>query len=330
MQRIFGALAVFSGWLCIPLAGVIVLVATEFLGLSHTEGDLPANGLYGMPAIVVLWSLVVVAVLTVVPAGAAMVATDPSRRLYMAAVAMAAAAVALLPDALGRAIDLAVLPGAGLFAVGGWWLHQAGEIGAPAPATTDEEPENTETGAPSVSASASGTSAVPAPAVPGPVAEPTVPKASKGKAPARGSKSRKVQAGPEVECPWCSAPTAPGTDRCPNCGAALVPLVPADADPIPGVTTIDPGLRAYAEKVARKKKRPGLLSLIMDNSQDRIFAPSADDVDRAVVAPPSAEVRAEMERLDREIAASRLPGDAPIPPPDASPPDSAPPPDAGA
>ena len=337
MQRIFGALAVFGGWLCIPLGGVIVLVATEFMGLNHTEGPLPANGLYGVPSIVVLWVLVGASILALVPVGAAMLAPDPSRRLYAAAAVMAAIAVLLLPDELGRAMDLAILPGAGLFAAGGWWLHQAGEIGAPAVEAEDGEPEMPEPETPSVpgaaivpaapvqattasSAERAGLADAPVgPVGPAPAPEPTAGNASTGKAPARGSKSRKLASEPTVECPWCSAPTVVGAERCPSCGASLVPLVSANADPIPGVTAVEPGLRDYAERAAHKKKRRGLLSLMMDDSSDRLFSAPAADVDRAVIGPPSAEVRAEMERLDREIAAGRLPGDNPLPPPETGP-----------
>ena len=85
MQRIFGALAVFGGWLCIPLAGLSGLITTEWMGLSHTEGALPPQSLYGIPAILVMWLLVAVALVSLLPVAMAIVAPDPSRRVYAAA-----------------------------------------------------------------------------------------------------------------------------------------------------------------------------------------------------------------------------------------------------
>jgi len=71
---------------------------------------LPPSGVYGVPAVAVLWVAVGTAVVTAVPAGAAMFARDPSRRLYVAAAVMAALGVALLPDDLGRAYAAALIP----------------------------------------------------------------------------------------------------------------------------------------------------------------------------------------------------------------------------
>jgi hypothetical protein len=320
MQRIFGALAIFGGWMSLPLSAVLGLVATEGLGLYHTEGVLPPDGVYGFPAILVLWVVIIVAVVALVPAGAAMVAPDPSRRVYLAAVTMAVIGVVLLPDELGRAFGLPILLGAGLLALGGRWLHEAGEIEAPqtarpetipAPERRDSSPTAfvappAAVAAPSPTAAPAPASTSPAPASqPLPLPVPPLPAESGGSA-GKKSKGRSARAStqPTGECPWCSAPVAAGVDQCPSCGAALTDTASGMDFPIAGVTAVAPELVAYAEKAAQRKKKTGLLSRILDQSDDRIFQ-IPTDLDRAVVGPPSAEVRAEMERLDREIAAAR-------------------------
>ena len=77
----------------------------------------------------------------------------------------------------------------------------------------------------------------------------------------------------------------------------------AETAAIPGLTAVSPELRDYADRVARQKKRPSLRSLIFDEWDDGVIATAGDGVDPGVFKPPSDEVRAEMERLDREIAA---------------------------
>ena len=112
MPRVFGVLAIFGGWLSILAGAVFGLIATQFLDLDHIEGALPPSGVYGVPSVAVLWIAVGTAVITAVPAGAAMFARDPSRRLYVAAAVMAGVGVVLLPDDLGRAYAAALIPGA--------------------------------------------------------------------------------------------------------------------------------------------------------------------------------------------------------------------------
>ena len=147
MPKVFGMLAIFGGWLSILVSAAFGLIATQFLGVDHVEGALPPSGVYGLPAVVVLWVALVTAALTAVPAGAAMFATDPSRRLYVAAAVMAAVGVVLLPDDLGRAYAAALIPGAALLAAGGWWIHQAGAIGDEAgPIRTDFEAPGVDAG----------------------------------------------------------------------------------------------------------------------------------------------------------------------------------------
>lgn len=306
MQRIFGALAVFGGWLCVPLSAVFGLIATEYMGLDHVEGKLPPSGLYGVPAMTILWIAVAAAILTAVPAVSAMFAPDPSRRLNIAAAAMFAIGVILLPEELGRAYSAALIPGAALLAAGGWSIRQAGPIGA-------------DTGAQVQSGDAAETAASLAPDPPGPMPEiaassggepaavATAPGKRSARRPARASAKARSVADPE--CPWCSARIAAGVERCPSCGAALISLPESTVAPIPGVTAVAPELRAYEEKVARQSKRPSLLSMILGDSDDRLVSSPGERVDPEILRPPSAEVRAEMERLDREIAAGGIVGE---------------------
>ena len=331
MPRIFGALAIFGGWLSILVSVAFGLAATQFLGLDHIEGDLAPQELYGIPAIAVMWIAVAAAIVTSVPAAAAILAPDPSRRLRAAATVMVVGGIALLPDQLGRAYAAALIPGGLLLAAGGWWIHNAGAIGAEI-----EEPAGASDGAaepaPMPVAAIAPVAAAPAPAqaaaVPAQIAtpipaqgtSPTIADSQSGGKPmdtpgASGKKSRKRQpanpvnspAAPEVDCPWCSARIAAGAERCPSCGAALVSAPESTVSPIFGVTSVRPELREYQDKVAREKKRPGLLSLILGGPDDRVSARPIGHVDPGVLGPPSDEVRAEMERLDREIAAGAFP-----------------------
>ena len=313
MQRIFAALAMFGGWLSILVGVAFGLVATQLLGLDHTEGDFPAAGLYGVPAVLVMWFAIAAAMVAAVPVGAAMFAPDPSRRMYVAAAIMGAIGLAILPEELGRAYAAAILPGAGLLALGGWWAKKAGAIGAqPAasagtiPGATAPEPEPGYAPEPkpgsapeaSLLASSTGGGATGT----GLAAPVSTPAGNTKKTTARRSKRAPAQAqtAPDVACPWCSAQIPAGSEVCPICGAALTSSTLEVA--IPGVTAVDPELREYEAKVAGRKKRPSLLSLVLSEPEGKLFAAGQEPVDSLALRPPSAEVRAEMERIDREIA----------------------------
>ena len=325
MPRVFGVLAIFGGWLSILAGAVFGLIATQFLDLDHIEGALPPSGVYGVPSVAVLWIAVGTAVITAVPAGAAMFARDPSRRLYVAAAVMAGVGVVLLPDDLGRAYAAALIPGAMLLAAGGWWTHKAGEIGeALAPAGFAAVPAigaDPAALAPAVGLAPSMTGAAPVAPFAAPVAavpsgiEPTASAAAPGKPSttrsARGS--AKPQKPADAECPWCSARIPAGAERCPSCGAVLTEGVELSAVRIPGVTDVAPELRAYSDRVERQKTRVGLLSMILGDPDDRLFTSPGGRVDPGVLGPPSADIRAEMERFDREIAAGKDAGTAAAP-----------------
>jgi hypothetical protein len=57
----------------------------------------------------------------------------------------------------------------------------------------------------------------------------------------------------ERQCPWCSAVAAAEDAHCPACGAALTQHESIAALLIPGVTTVDPALLAYAAQPLRLK-----------------------------------------------------------------------------
>jgi hypothetical protein len=372
MQRVFGILAIFGGWLCILLAVFFGLIATQFMGLDHIEGALPPNALYGIPAVMVMWVAIGVAILAAVPVGAAMFHKDPSGRLYVVAAVMGVLGVALIPDDLGRAYAVALIPGAVLFAAGGWLIHEAGEINPdvvgtsaevawpavsvptpmPTPATRqwaaapDVSPpvDAQADAAPPVSAlDAAPDGATPADEAVAAASEPAegnadptdenvatapaAPDASPIDATPRAdetvaatsapqstdSQAAESQAAEDAECPWCSARVAVGADRCPSCGAALSSAAELAAVSIPGVTAVAPELAAYREKVAHHKKRQGILSMMLSEPDARLFVSTAEPADADALRPPSAEVRAEMDRFDRELAAGSPSGDEAAP-----------------
>jgi hypothetical protein len=334
MQRVFGALAIFGGWLCILLSAFFGLIASQFLGLNAVEGDLPPSGIYGVPAVTLMWVALGTAVLTAVPAAAAMIAADPSRRLYIAAGVMGVVGLALLPEELGRAYAVALIPGAVLLSAGGWLTHQAGAIGAEpgaqlqagsgptkraeSAAESADAAETTETGgaAARLGTDTTGAAVETAGAASGMAADPSSPAQAEASssgtetsAPMPGKRANRRPAKTvaksqteTIECPWCSASITAPVERCPSCGAALISPPESLAAAIPGVTAVKPELRDYAASVAARKKRPSLLSLVLSDPENRLFAGPVEPIDSGALRPPSAEVKAEMDRLDREIA----------------------------
>jgi hypothetical protein len=126
MKRNLGALAILSGWLCIPLSGILGLLAASLLNLDASEGGPDPASVYGLSEENVLAIVVIAALASTVPVAVAMLLRDPSRMMYGGAAAMGAVGVALLPDGLGRIHSIALLPGAVLLALGGRLLHEAG------------------------------------------------------------------------------------------------------------------------------------------------------------------------------------------------------------
>jgi hypothetical protein len=99
-------------------------------------------------------------------------------------------------------------------------------------------------------------------------------------------------------CPWCSAALpSPDAAECPSCQAHLVDDQGVE---IPGVTTLYPGLVASA--AAPRKLRRTFGSLLVGDD-DEIPLPS--EAELPALAPPDADVRREMLRLqlDARLAA---------------------------
>ena len=64
-------------------------------------------------------------------------------------------------------------------------------------------------------------------------------------------------------CPWCSAAAPDSATTCPTCGAALAQRESIGDLVIPGVTTVDPDLQAYAGqplRMSRPSRTQGMAS----------------------------------------------------------------------
>ncbi len=313
MQRLFGTIAILAGWLSIPIGAVSGLVASQFFGLSHVEGDLAPSAVYGISGAVVLWTFVGAAFLAALPVLRAVVATDPRRPVRLLAAAMLIVGLALVPDELGRAFGLPLVAGAACMWVGGDLIRRESVSAATAvpadaqtPADGVEDPAAMET---TPRPSPAGESAAPA-------AQP---------APGRGGRrsARKRDSGQRI-CPWCSAQVPAGAATCPNCQAMLDEPT-ADGFSIPGLTEVQPSLRRYAEDVKSKKKRPSVLGIMFSDTQ---IPPAVDPPapsDAAALQPPSAAIKAEMARLDAEIASGEMSFDASEPPAEPGEPSQSPP-----
>ena len=129
----------------------------------------------------------------------------------------------------------------------------------------------------------------------------------------RGRARKRPAAAADRVCPWCSAAVRASDAVCPKCGATLDGAA-ADDMAIPGLTEVPPALRRYAENAKSGKKRQSLLKMILSDEPipPAIDAPLPSDED--ALRPPSAAVKAEMARLDLDIAAG-----APRPVDDAAP-----------
>jgi len=347
VQRVFGSVAVFAGWLSIGVGALAGMSVSQFFGLNHVEGDLPPVDVYGISGAVVLWVFVAAAILSTVPLGIAWVAADPRRPLRAWAVGMAAVGLALVPDPLGRAYGLPLLVGAACLEVGGRLIHRGAlatepsdggatsrawslegdgavmdDTPVPAPPESAASPQavplwtasetnatvsrraSTFAGAGSGNAASPAESALagPAEAIAGPPPQ-AMPKPA---AASRRRNSRRQPAIPGRVCSWCSAAVPADAITCPNCRATLAEPG-ADAIPIPGLTELPPELLRYAEKARTTKKRTSVLGLIFSGSPTPTATNAPPSTDAAALQPPSAALRAEMARLDEEIAAGQVP-----------------------
>ena len=308
MQRLYGAIAVFVGWLSIVIGAVSGLVASEFLGLAHTEGDVPPLVVYGISAAFVLWIFVLAAFTAGVPMAYSMFADDPRLRLRVMGGAQGIAGLILLPDPLGRAFGWPLIVGAACLVLGGELIHRESEAyesagsGSQVTAPASGMPIGTEL-------RGSDPAAVAAPDLspaPSSIASPVGPvlntPAASQPVPARGRRSsRKNPAAAQIPCPWCGEPVAQGAETCPRCKAAIVETN-IGAMPIPGLTEVQPSLVRYMDGVKAGKKR-GLLGDMFSGSSVIPPVSDAPASDASALLPPSAELKAEMARLDAEIAA---------------------------
>ena len=204
---------------------------------------------------------------------------------------MAGVGLALLPDDLGRAFGLPLLPGAALVAFGGWLTHLDASAEIERDATTGA-------GVPVTGEDATG-----------PESQAAVPvqRAGRRVAPPKRSTS-------DRGCPWCSARVPAGASTCPACHATVDPAETTDAIHLPGLTEVSPELRAYAEQVRAGRKKRSSLSILLNSSSTPQAADLPDSSEPDALRPPSAAVRAEMLRLDAEIAArAELLGGAVLP-----------------
>jgi hypothetical protein len=292
MRRTLGATAIFLGWLCLPLSVLSGLVASQFMGLAHNEGPLPPTAVFGISGSVFIWLVVVGALLSSAPVFAAMFAADPSRPLYVAGVALIAVGAVLTLDDLGRAFGALLLPSGIFFVAGG--LLMAG--------AADDTAAWDGPGAASPTPQLATEASRPAEQAPAPLVRNALPvESSTAGAAALTQASAGTAPEPHAEstCPWCSAKIPANATTCPECHATIDSELLADNVPVAGLTEIPPELRAYAAR-GGKRKRKSLWRALRNDSEEVTFVlgPSNENAYR----PPSPEVRAEMARIDREIA----------------------------
>ncbi|HEX7491998.1 MAG TPA: hypothetical protein VF337_09885 [Candidatus Limnocylindrales bacterium] len=301
MERILGAIAIFAGWLAVPAGAITGLFASEFLGLAHKEGSPPPLAVYGMSAGVVLWVFVFAAFLTGFPLAYAMFAEDPRWRLRVIAVAMTMCGLGLLLDPLGRAFGLPLFVGAACLWAGGELIHKEALAirSVAAPEATDAAFVESQAPVDDLSS-------------PEPIAAET-------RTRAQGKRSRRDTS--KTVCPWCSAEVPAQAQTCPECQASL-----GESDVvglgIPGLTEVQPSLRKYLEESRAGKKRGGILRTVFSGSDSGAPVSTIPPSDAAAILPPSARIKAEMARLDAEIASGREWQQEPSEPPEPTPPES--------
>jgi hypothetical protein len=298
--------AIFAGWLTFAVGALAGLATSEFLGLAHKEGAAPPLAVYGVSAGVVLWVFIFVTFLTAFPLAYAMFADDPRRRLRVIAVAMTIGGLALVLDPLGRAFGLPLVAGAACLWAGGELIHsEAAAVAAQAPgqaavaapaATAYAEPHAPAEMAASPAEMAA--SPVETPAAAAAVAPPTE---ATAKSRARNGRKRAHPDAPTAVCPWCSAEVPAQAQTCPECQAVLGESDIA-AFGIPGVTEVQPSLRKYMEDARAGKRRGGILHTVFGSSDSGAPVSTVSASDPSALRAPNAEIRAEMARLDAEIA----------------------------
>jgi hypothetical protein len=340
LYRFFGALAIFCGWLSIPVGAVAGLMASQFFDSGRVQGAAPPIDVYGVSVILVFWIYSCVTILTALPLLMAAVASDPRRPLRLMAAVMGILGVLLLPSELGRAFGLPIVAGGAGLWIGSGLVYRGGNAAATngaagsgaqpsAPTTTEVAGGGIAAGGIAAGGIAAGDTAAReiAPMVAtGALAEPEEPTAADelatdsaaGRsgttasaptpAPAgnsRGGRRPAVASKAVRTCPWCSTVVSATGPECANCGAALAQPA-AEGVGIPGLTEVPAELRRYAENARSGKRQQSLLKMIFADSQipTAVNAPPPSDI--AALRPPSPELRAEMARFDAEIAAAAV------------------------
>lgn len=103
-------------------------------------------------------------------------------------------------------------------------------------------------------------------------------------------------------CPWCSAPLAAADETtCSSCGAILSSGEQPD---LPGLTAVDP--RSFSSQKLERSRNKLLSWISGDYPPDETATPA----DAQAVAPPDAEVRREIRRLELEAEVANLQAEA--------------------
>jgi hypothetical protein len=335
LRRTLGATAIFLGWLCLPLSAIAGFAAANLMNVDNRHSGLPPVTVFGFSSDLFMWLVVVAAVLATAPAFVAIFAVDPSRELYVTGAGIAIVAALLLFDDLGRAYSVVLLPAAAAFAAGGWLMagarneppawassellaHLRKPAVPPGPQIefeswaelgmadeSDLAPAGPESGglASPAEAAAEVVEADASTVVASDLAEPTDPQGGSVAAaePAISAAAVSPESGADIVCPWCSSRIA-AAPTCPECGAILD--TESGPEGVAGVTEVSPELLEYLARTKRKPKRRSVLLQALGVEALRKEAETDVPVSalESAIRPPSAEVRAEMARIDAEIA----------------------------
>ena len=125
MSRFIGAVAIFCGWLSIPIGAMAGLTVSQFFDTGRVQGTAPTE-VYGVSVTLVFSIYSCATILTALPLLVAALASDPRRPLRLMAAVMAILGVLLLPSELGRAFGLPIVAGGAGLWVGGDFVYRGG------------------------------------------------------------------------------------------------------------------------------------------------------------------------------------------------------------
>jgi hypothetical protein len=353
VQKLFGPIAIFCGWLSIPIGATAGLLTSQFFGLGRVEGTNPPMDVYFVSGIAVFWVYTLAAIVSAVPLVRATVARDPRRSLQLTAAVMWIVGASMLASQLGRAFGLPVLVGGACLWFGAETVYQgaasiglngalpiapptigaSGDQPAGEPAATDlGAVADVAPGAPSFEAESGSFRPL---ELDSDAFAPSNETAPSLESPEQTRGSGQPETTTRV-CPWCSAAILVSGGTCPACGATLDNAA-NDQVSIPGLTEVPASLRKYAEDTRRGKKKQTLLQMMFSEAPIPTAIDAPDPSDAAALRPPSATVKAEMLRIEYELAVAQLAssaaGAAPVEPPlteSGAAPETAPTPEEGA